>query len=72
MQVQDGPDIIQQLDNWGDLFADNLVDISDVAEKLDGSLDGTWRTVPWTIVESDEKLLSLSTRLFSCPSACGC
>lgn len=59
----DGPDIIQQFDNWGHLFEDSLVDVSDVAEGLSDSFGGyyedqiafskvgdSWRTVPWTIV----------------------
>lgn len=63
IQAGDGPDIIQQFDNWGHLFEDSLVDVSDVAEGLSESFGGyyedqvafskvgdSWRTVPWTIV----------------------
>lgn len=63
IQSQDGPDIIQQLDNWGHLFSDNLMDVDDVVAEITSSVgdyyedqiafstvDGVWKTVPWTIV----------------------
>lgn len=63
VQSQDGPDIIQQIDNWGHLFANNLMDVGDVVDEITSSLgdfyddqvafstvDGTWKTVPFTIV----------------------
>ncbi len=64
IQSQDGPDIIQQTDNWGHLFEDNLLDVGDVVGDIESNLggsfyddqvafsqvNGTWRTVPWSIV----------------------
>jgi len=63
VQAGDGPDVIQQVDNWGHLFADSLMDVSDLAEEISDTLGGfyedqvayskvddTWRTIPWTIV----------------------
>jgi len=63
IQSGDGPDIIQQVDNWGHLYADSLMDVSGLAEDIDSEFGGfhedqiayskvgdEWRTVPWTIV----------------------
>lgn len=54
-----GPDIIFDTQNWPQLFADSLVDVTDIAEKLDKELggvheafkpfdfvDGKWRAIP--------------------------
>ena len=63
VQSQDGPDVVESVENWGHLFADNLVDVSDLAEQLDSEFGGyqedqvafskvgdTWRTLPYTII----------------------
>ena len=64
IQAQDGPDIIQSNDNWAHLFVDNLLDVGDVVGDIEtavggtffddqvafSQVDGTWHTVPWTII----------------------
>ena len=63
VQSGTGPDIICALSNWPQLYADSVVDVSDVAEALAGEQGGYWDLfkivahdgkkwlgVPWTIV----------------------
>src|SRR5215469_3430263 len=49
-----GPDIISAINNWAQLYADSVADVSDVAEeigKAQGAYDGKkWIAVPNTIV----------------------
>lgn len=58
-----GPDIIQAINNWAQLYAESVVDVSDIAEELGKAQGGfyetskaiaydgkKWLAVPWTIV----------------------
>ncbi len=63
VQAGDGPDVVESVDNWGWLFADSLVDVSETCEQLASDfggyfddqvafsmVDDTWRTIPYTII----------------------
>ena len=63
VQSGNGPDIIQAINNWAQLYADSVVDVSDVAEEIGKAQGGyyetsravandgsKWIAVPWTIV----------------------
>jgi multiple sugar transport system substrate-binding protein len=63
VQSGTGPDIICALSNWPQLYAESVVDVSDVAEEIGGAQGGYWDLfkivahdgnrwlgVPWTIV----------------------
>ena len=63
VQSSTGPDIILALSNWPQLYADSVVDISDVTEEIGKTQGGHWDLfkivandgkkwlgVPWTIV----------------------
>ena len=58
-----GPDIIMELNNWSQLYADSTVDVSDIAEEVGkaqggyldtskaiGLKDGRWVAMPFTIL----------------------
>ena len=60
LQAGAGPDLIQQQWTWAHLYADKLLDVSDLAEKAGAAgggwydvskqnnlVDGHWRAVPW-------------------------
>ncbi len=62
VQSGSGPDIILALNNWPQLYADSLADVSDVAEKLGSeqggyyeiskkvaTVGGKWIGVPWCV-----------------------
>jgi multiple sugar transport system substrate-binding protein len=62
IQAQTGPDIILGLNNWPQLYATSLADVSDVAEELGkagggyydlckvvGTYGGKWIGVPWCV-----------------------
>jgi multiple sugar transport system substrate-binding protein len=63
IQSGSGPDIVCALNNWAQLYAESLVDVTDVAEELGKSQGGFyetskvvandgkhWIAVPWSIV----------------------
>jgi len=63
VQSGSGPDIIQVFNNWAQLYADSVVDVSDVAEEIGKTQGGyydtaravaydgsKWISVPWTII----------------------
>jgi multiple sugar transport system substrate-binding protein len=63
VQSGNGPDIIQAINNWAQLYADSVVDVSDVAEEIGKAQGGyyetsravaydgsKWIAVPFTIV----------------------
>jgi multiple sugar transport system substrate-binding protein len=63
VQSGTGPDIIQAINNWAQLYADSVADVSEVAEEIGKAqggfyetsravaFDGSrWIAVPWTIV----------------------
>ena len=63
VQSGSGPDIISSINNWAQLYADSVVDVSDVAEEIGKAQGGyyetsravandgsKWIAVPWTIV----------------------
>jgi multiple sugar transport system substrate-binding protein len=63
VQSGNGPDIIQAINNWAQLYADSVVDVSEVAEEIGKAQGGyyetsravandgsKWIAVPWTIV----------------------
>src|SRR5438067_7848037 len=58
-----GPDIISSINNWAQLYADSVADVSDVAEEIGKAQGGyyetsraiaydgsKWIAVPWTII----------------------
>jgi len=63
VQSGNGPDLIQVFNNWAQLYADSVVDVSDVAEEIGNAQGGyyetsravaydgrKWIAVPWTII----------------------
>src|ERR1700736_5379523 len=63
VQSGTGPDIIQAINNWAQLYANSVVDVSDVAEEIGKSQGGfyetaraiandgdKWIAMPWIIV----------------------
>src|SRR5271167_1007121 len=63
IQSGTGPDILMAVNNWSQLYADSVVDVSDVAEEIGKAQGGyyetsravaydgsKWIAVPWTIV----------------------
>ncbi len=63
IQTGTGPDIINVLNNWSQLYGDSTADVDDVCEKIGKTQDGfydsaraiandgkRWVAVPWTIV----------------------
>ncbi len=44
IQAKTGPDILMAVSNWAQLYADSLVDVSDLAEEIDKAQGGYYRT----------------------------
>ena len=61
VQAKNGPDMIWDTQNWPQFFADNLVDVSDIASQLDKSIGGWFDvTKPYTTVDGKWRALPMA------------
>src|SRR5436853_5928817 len=58
VQSGSGPDIIQAINNWAQLYADSVVDVSDVAEEI-GKAQGGYYDVAKAIAYDGKKWLGV-------------
>ena len=65
VQSKTGPDIMMAVNNWAQLYADSLVDVSDIAEEI-GKAQGGYYDTAQAVANDGKKWIACRTRSSAC------